>query len=359
MDPGFWLGKRVLVTGHTGFKGGWLCLWLQQIGAKVVGYSFQPPSDPNLFESANVAEQMVSLNGDVCDLTAVKATVRAHQPEIIVHMAAQSLVRYSYKNPVETYATNVMGTVNMLEAVRYSNSVRVALMVTSDKCYENKERLQGYNEDEPIGGYDPYSSSKGCAELVTAAYRNSYFSNKADISRRVAAVASARAGNVIGGGDWAQDRLLPDIIRAFMQRQPVLLRHPDAIRPWQHVLEPLHGYLQLIEALWEQGTDYAEAWNFGSDDSDTKPVSWIADHVVALWGEEASWKRDSAPRPHEAHHLKLDCTKAKTRLGWHPKLTLASALEWSAAWYKAYQRKEDMRRFTLNQISHYQRLPGQ
>jgi CDP-glucose 4,6-dehydratase len=353
MNVSFWRDKRVLVTGHTGFKGGWLCLWLQQLGAKIIGYSLKPPSQPNLFESANVAKGMISLNEDVCNLAAVNAAVQSHKPEIIIHMAAQSLVRYSYNNPVETYATNVMGTVNVLESVRRSNEMRVALIITSDKCYENKERLTGYDELEPMGGYDPYSSSKGCAELVTAAYRKSYF-NGDDTAFRPVAVASARAGNVIGGGDWAQDRLLPDIVRAFLQRQPVSIRHPQAIRPWQHVLEPLHGYLQLIELLWEQGSRYAGAWNFGADENDAKPVAWIVDRFAALWGDGARWTRDSSPQPHEANYLKLDCSKAKTQLGWHPRLTLASALEWSAEWYMAYQKGDDMRRFSIEQIKRYQ-----
>ena len=407
MKPGFWKDKRVLVTGHTGFKGGWLCLWLQQMGVKVVGYSLDPPSSPSLFELAKVSEGMISLHGDVRDLPKLMATMQEHQPEIVIHMAAQSLVRYSYANPVETYATNVMGTVNVLEAVRHAGGTRAALIVTSDKCYENRERMQGYREDESMGGYDPYSSSKGCAELVTAAYRNSYFKepldehpkkdvpspfmgegedggalrqgsrpshphpnpppsrgrelnqgflNESGAPQRTVAIASARAGNVIGGGDWAEDRLLPDIVRAFMQRQPVTIRCPDAVRPWQFVLEPLRGYLQLIELLWGQGDRYAEAWNFGPDEGDAKPVSWIADHLVTLWGEGARWTRDGSAQPHEAAYLKLDCAKAKTRLDWHPKLSLSPALEWTVAWYQAHQKKTDMRRFTLEQIARYQTL---
>lgn len=355
MKPGFWKDKRVLVTGHTGFKGGWLCLWLQQMGAKVVGYSLEPPSRPSIFDLAKVSEGMISLHGDVRDLPKLVAAMQEHQPEIVIHMAAQSLVRYSYGNPVETYATNVMGTVNVLEAVRHAGGTRAVLIVTSDKCYENRERAQGYREDEPMGGYDPYSSSKGCAELVTAAYRNSYFNTK-NATQHEAAIASARAGNVIGGGDWAEDRLLPDIVRAFRQRQPVTIRRPDAIRPWQFVLEPLRGYLQLIELLWEQGGRYAEAWNFGPDEADAKPVSWIVDQLVTLWGEGARWTRDGSTQPHEAGHLRLDCTKAKTRLDWHPKLSLGPALEWTTAWYKAHQGKADMRRFTLEQISRYQKM---
>lgn len=355
MKPGFWKDKRVLVTGHTGFKGAWLCLWLQQMGAKVAGYSLEPPSRPSLFELAKVSEGMISLHGDVRDLPKLVATMQEQRPEIVIHMAAQSLVRYSYSNPVETYATNVMGTVNVLEAVRHAGSTRAALIVTSDKCYENRERAQGYREDEPMGGYDPYSSSKGCAELVTAAYRNSYFNPK-ETTHRGAAVASARAGNVIGGGDWAEDRLLPDIVRAFRQRQPVTIRRPDAVRPWQFVLEPLRGYLQLIELLWKQGDRHAEGWNFGPDETDAKPVSWIADHLVTLWGEGARWTRDGSTQPYETAYLKLDCAKAKARLDWNPKLSLGPALEWTVEWYKAYQEKADMRRFTLEQISRYQKM---
>lgn len=355
MKPGFWKDKRVLVTGHTGFKGGWLCLWLQQMGAKVVGYSLEPPSKPSLFELGSVSQGMTSLHGDVCDLAQVVATVQEHRPEIVMHMAAQSLVRFSYGHPVETYATNVMGTVNVLEAVRRDSDVRAVLVVTSDKCYENREREQGYREDEPMGGYDPYSSSKGCAELVTAAYRNSYFNPK-QAAHHGAAIASARAGNVIGGGDWAGDRLLPDIVRAFMQRQPVMIRRPDAIRPWQHVLEPLRGYLQLIELLWEHGGRYAEAWNFGPDEDDARPVSWIVDRLVTLWGEGARWTRDAAAQPHEAAYLRLDCTKARALLDWQPGLSLGPALDWTMAWYKAYRDKADMRRFTLDQIARYQTM---
>lgn len=355
ITPAFWRDRKVLVTGHTGFKGAWLCLWLQQLGARVTGYSLEPPSEPNLFDSASVAEGMVSLNADVRDLPALQSAFQAYRPEIVIHMAAQSLVRYSYKNPVETYATNVMGTVNVLEAARQDDRVRVVLIVTSDKCYENRELARGYREEEPMGGYDPYSSSKGCAELATAAYRNSYF-NDADASRRGAAVASARAGNVIGGGDWAEDRLLPDIVRAFMQRQPVPIRRPDAVRPWQHVLEPLRGYLQLTERLWAQRDLYAGAWNFGPDADDAKPVSWIADRLAELWGEGAGWKRDSAPQLHEAACLRLDCAKAGTRLNWHPVLALAPALEWSVAWYKAHRNGEDMRRFSLDQVTRYQEM---
>lgn len=349
----FWKGRRVLVTGHTGFKGGWLCLWLQQLGAKVIGFSLEPPSKPSLFELADVAQGMTSLHGDVRDLANVVTAVQQHQPEIVIHMAAQSLVRHSYGHPVETYATNVMGTVNVLEAVRRIGGVRAVLIVTSDKCYENREREEGYREDEPMGGYDPYSSSKGCAELVTAAYRKSYF-NPQHVAHQGAAIASARAGNVIGGGDWAEDRLLPDIVRAFMLRQPVMIRRPDAIRPWQHVLEPLRGYLRLIELLWAQGGRYAEGWNFGPDEGDAKPVSWVADRLVALWGDDARWTRDGSAQPHEAAYLKLDCAKARARLGWKPKLSLGPALEWTLEWYKAHQGKAEMRQFTLDQIARYQ-----
>ena len=353
-DKAFWKGKTVLITGHTGFKGGWLSLWLQSWGANVIGFSLAPPTTPSLFEAARVAEDMTSITGDIRDLGQLQALVSQHKPEIIIHMAAQSLVRYSYTHPVETYATNVMGTVNLLEAVRQSHGVKVVINVTSDKCYENREWAWGYRENEPMGGYDPYSSSKGCAELVAAAFRNSYF-NADDFQRHGLALASVRAGNVIGGGDWALDRLIPDIMRAIVLGQPVSIRSPHAIRPWQHVLEPLGGYLLLAQRLWEDGPAYAEGWNFGPKDEDAKPVSWIVEYLTKEWGEGASWIPDAAPHPHEAHYLKLDCSKAKASLKWCPQWGLEEALQQVIAWYKAYQGGGDMRRATLEQIETYAR----
>lgn len=355
MKADFWRNKKVLVTGHTGFKGSWLALWLQQSGAQVTGFSLEPPSNPSLFDVARVAEGMTSIIGDVRDLSQVQAVLQESNPEIVIHMAAQPLVRYSYQFPVETYATNVMGTVHLLEAVRQSASVKVVVNITSDKCYENKEWVWGYRENEPMGGYDPYSNSKGCAELVASAYRNSFFSAETYDQHGVA-LASVRAGNVIGGGDWAGDRLIPDIIRAIMDDKSVLIRSPNAIRPWQHVLEPLNGYLTLAEALWESGPAYAEGWNFGPNDEDAKPVSWIVERLTQLWGEGASWELDTGANPHEANYLKLDCSKAKSRLKWYPKLTLGDTLDWIVDWYRSYMNGADMRQVTESQIGKYEAL---
>lgn len=359
MDLEFWRGKRVFVTGHTGFKGSWLSLWLQQLGAEVVGFSQPAPTEPSLFEAAQVAQGMTSLVGDVRDLEGITQAMGNAQPEIVLHLAAQPLVRYSYQNPVETYATNVMGTVNLLEAVRHTPSVRVAVIITSDKCYENREWVWGYRENEAMGGHDPYSNSKGCAELVTAAYRSSFFAPETYDQHGVA-VASVRAGNVIGGGDWALDRLIPDMIKAFHQGQPVLIRNPHAIRPWQHVLEPLGGYLLLAEKLWHHGPDFVGGWNFGPHDEDAKPVSWIVDRLTTLWGDGATWELDGGSHPHEAHYLKLDCSKAKARLGWEPRLTLADTLEWVVEFYQGYYGGQSARQIADNQIQRYQaRTPGQ
>lgn len=355
INHAFWEGKRVLVTGHTGFKGSWLSLWLQSMGAKVVGYSLPPPTNPSMFETARVMNGMVSIIGDVRELASLQAAFAEHKPEIVIHMAAQPLVRYSYTQPVETYATNVMGTVNVLEAVRQTASVRVVLNVTSDKCYENREWVWGYRENEPMGGHDPYSSSKGCAELVTAAFQNSYFNNESRKQYKVTA-ASARAGNVIGGGDWAHERLVPDLMKAIMSGDAAVVRNPHAIRPWQHVLEPLTGYLLLVWRLWEEGPCYAEGWNFGPDDENAKPVSWIADRLTAMWGNDAVWRLDGGQHPHEANLLKLDCAKAKARLGWRPKWDLETALQAVVDWHRALQQGTDMRLFTLQQIQTYQNV---
>ena len=352
MTPAFWTGKRVLITGHTGFKGGWLSLWLQRWGAEIIGYALEPPTQPSLFEVAQVGQGMESVIGDVRDLAHLQTVFARYRPEIIFHLAAQPLVRDSYQFPVETYATNVMGTVHLLEAVRQTGRVRVVVNITSDKCYENREWVWGYRETEPMGGYDPYSNSKGCAELVTSAYRNSFF-NPVDFQRHGVALASVRAGNVIGGGDWATDRLIPDIMKAFLAGQPVTIRNPHAIRPWQHVVDPLCGYLELAEKLWQQGPDYAEGWNFGPNDDDAKPVSWLVAHLTALWGQGARWVLDESEHPHEAHYLKLDCSKAKMRLDWRPRWNLEKALTRTVDWYSAYAGHEDMRAVTLGQISGY------
>lgn len=352
MSSSFWAGKKVFVTGHTGFKGSWLCLWLQHLGAQVTGYALQPPTRPSLFDVAEVAHGMDSIIGDVRDGEGLFGAMSDAVPEIVIHMAAQPLVRYSYTNPVETYGTNVMGTVYVLEAVRKVPSVRAVVNVTSDKCYENREWVWGYREDESMGGFDPYSNSKGCAELVTAAYRNSFF-NPAKYDKHQVALATARSGNVIGGGDWAENRLIPDILRAVSENQPVLIRKPHAIRPWQHVLEPLSGYMQLAELLHREGCSYAEAWNFGPAYEDTKPVRWIVDQVIQQWGDKATWMLDGTEHPHEAHYLKLDCSKARTRLGWRPRWELAQSLERIVAWQRAYLSGREMRRFSLDQIKEF------
>lgn len=351
MTPAFWEGRRVFLTGHTGFKGSWLSLWLQAMGASVTGYALAPPSRPSLFDVAQVGGGMESITADVLDLEHLVAAVTAQQPEVVIHMAAQSLVRPSYDQPVETFATNVMGTVNLLEAVRRAGGVKAAIMVTSDKCYDNREWSWGYREIDPMGGFDPYSASKGCAELVTAAYRRSFFETPGGTS-----VASVRAGNVIGGGDWAQDRLVPDILRAFSENRAVEVRNPYAVRPWQHVLEPLAGYLSLAEAMCGDGAAFAEGWNFGPADDDVQPVSWIADRMAASWGNGVHWVHDGGEHPHEATWLKLDCSKARSRLGWKPRLALGPALDWVAEWHRAYLRGEDMRAATLRQIGHYEEL---
>jgi CDP-glucose 4,6-dehydratase len=340
------------MTGHTGFKGSWLSLWLQSMGAQVVGYSLNPPTNPSLFEVAKVGNGMTSIIGDIRDLEKLRAVFTKHNPQIVIHMAAQPLVRYSYTEPVETYSTNVMGTVHLLEAVRSTPTVKAVVNITSDKCYENREWEWGYRENEAMGGFDPYSSSKGCAELVASAYRNSYF-HPDKFQQHGVAIASARAGNVIGGGDWAGDRLIPDILRAITEGRPVNIRNPHAIRPWQHVLEPLSGYLQLAQKLYEEGAAYADGWNFGPNDEDAKPVQWIVEKLTQSWGEGASWMLDAGEHPHEAHYLKLDCSKAKSRLDWHPKWHLEHTLGAIIEWHRAHRDGKDMRALSLKQIQQY------
>ncbi|HEY1745265.1 MAG TPA: CDP-glucose 4,6-dehydratase [Xanthobacteraceae bacterium] len=353
IDTASWRGRRVLLTGHTGFKGAWLSLWLQTLQAQTRGLALDPTTSPSFFELAKAGSGMEDLRGDIRNLDWLKSATAEFRPEIVFHMAAQSLVRSSYADPIGTYATNIMGTAHVLEAVRSCGSVRAVLIITSDKCYENREDGRAYAEDDAMGGYDPYSSSKGCAELVTAAYRQSYFNPDGHADHGVA-VASARAGNVIGGGDWARDRLIPDAMRAFLAKQPLVVRFPQAVRPWQHVLEPLSGYLRLAERLYANGPAFAQAWNFGPDAAAEKPVRYLAERVTALWGEQAAWVATAEDHaPHEAHYLSLDAGKARTLLEWRPRLHLDRALELTVDWYKAYRDGGNMREFSISQIDAY------
>jgi CDP-glucose 4,6-dehydratase len=351
LNPEFWKGKRVFITGHTGFKGAWLCLWLDRLGAHVSGYALAPPSDPNLFEKARVAELIDHHHGDVRDLASLEKAMTAAKPDIVIHMAAQSLVRYSYDHPVETFSTNVLGTVHALDAVRRTPSVKAVVVVTSDKCYYNEEWVWGYREDARLGGHDPYSGSKGCAELVLFAYQNSYFS--ADRHKGGAVVGSGRAGNVIGGGDWALDRLVPDIMRSLMKGEPTIIRNPQATRPWQHVLEPLHGYLMLAERLYTEGHAFSSGWNFGPPEESERTVGWIIEQLYDLWKVGFEWKRDPNPGPPECTFLKLDASKARAHLGWRPKLDLITTLQWIVQWFRRYQDGEDLRKVSLEDIDRF------
>jgi CDP-glucose 4,6-dehydratase len=352
VNADFWHGKRVLLTGHTGFKGGWLSLWLQKLGASVTGYAL-PPADESLFELARVGEGMESVYADILRLESLQDVVERFRPEIVFHLAAQPLVRESYAAPAETFRVNVLGTVHVFEAVRASSTCRVVVNVTSDKCYENREWLWAYREEDALGGHDPYSSSKACAELITAAYRRSFFEAR---SSRPVAVASARAGNVIGGGDFARDRLVPDLMAAARQKRPLRIRNPDAVRPWQHVLEPLSGYLLLAEKLWENPSRYSQSWNFGPPAEGTRPVRWIVAKLGDSWSESVSWELDGQPSPHEAQMLTLDSTKARTQLGWMPQWTLEQALEAVVQWFQAYERHLPLRDVVLEQIQAYESL---
>jgi len=348
----FYKGRKVFITGHTGFKGSWLSILLNWLGADVHGYALDPNTNPSLFELAGIDQIVSSTIGDIRDYNLLSETLKKVQPEVIIHMAAQPLVRESYRNPRETYEINVMGTVNLLDISRQIGSVKAILNVTTDKCYENKEWHWGYRENEPMGAYDPYSNSKGCSELVTSSFRSSFFNPK-EYKNHGVALASARAGNVIGGGDWADDRLIPDFIRSITRGQKVKIRSPHAIRPWQHVLEPLSGYLTLCEKLYTAGTAFAEGWNFGPDDKDAKNVEWITKKICELWGESASFEIDTNPQPHEASYLKLDCSKAKAELGWAPEWDIETTLKSIVVWNKALLAGENMRTVTEKQIMDY------
>lgn len=346
IDPPFWSGRRVFLTGHTGFKGSWLSLLLQHLGSDLTGYALEPPTDPSLFELVQVGQGMRSVIGDVRDRAGLQTCLKDAKPEVVFHLAAQSLVRKSYADPVETYSANVMGTVHLLEGVRHVPGIQAVVVVTSDKCYRPEEPNQAHREPDPMGGRDPYSSSKGAAELVIAAYRDSFF-------QEGPAIASARAGNVIGGGDFAEDRLIPDIARAFALRQKVSIRNPQAVRPWQHVLEPDHGYLLLAQKLAAQGEAFASAWNFGPEAEDAKPVDWVVERAAELWPEGGGWLVDEGPHPAETQVLRLDCAKARRHLGWAPRWPLATALERTLEWYRAWAKGGDLRALTLQQMQSY------
>lgn len=358
IDPNFWRKKRVFLTGHTGFKGSWLSLWLSGMGAEVTGYALPPPTEPSLFQACQIDNNVKSICADIRDGRTLTQAILTARPEIVIHMAAQALVRKSYENPVETYAVNVLGTVNLLEAVRSCPGIKAVINVTTDKCYENREWTWGYRENEALGGYDPYSSSKACSELVTAAYRSSFFHPQAYDQHKVA-LASARAGNVIGGGDWAADRLIPDLVKSLLAGEKIKLRNPEAVRPWQHVLEPLSGYLTLAQKLCIDGPEYAEAWNFGPNDSDTRSVAWVAKTLCRQWGGNALYEITQGAQPHEAAVLKLDCSKSRSKLAWSPRWNLEEGIGKVVEWYQAYQAKQDLPSLCFRQIEEYTNTLGE
>ena len=352
MNESFWKNKKILITGHTGFKGSWLTIWLKKLGADITGFSKSVPTNPSLFETVNIEKDIKSVVGDIQNYELLKETIRKYQPEIIFHMAAQSLVIKSYSNPIETFSTNVMGTVNLLYAVKETKKPKVVINITSDKCYENNESLEGYTEDDPMGGYDPYSSSKGCAELITKSFRKSFFNS--DHENNIG-LASVRAGNVIGGGDWAENRLIPDIIRAIKNKKNVKIRNLNALRPWQHVLDPLNGYISLAEKLWDEQTKYSEGWNFGPEKNEVKPVSWIIEKFNELWKNKINWVVGDNEL-HEANNLILNCQKAKSKLGWNSKINTETALKWTIEWYEKFFDGKNMREITEEQIVEFQNL---
>jgi len=346
IDKVFWQGKRVFLTGHTGFKGSWLSLWLASLGAEVKGYALNPPTSPSLFNEAKVSSIIDSQIGDIRDQNTLHESMVEFDPDILIHMAAQPLVRYSYEAPIETYEVNVIGTAKVLEVARSCPNLKAIVNITTDKCYENDGRSEGYKEDDPMGGYDPYSSSKGCAELVTSAYRRSF------LQEQGVGLASVRAGNVIGGGDWADDRLIPDILRSFEKSEPVVIRNPKSTRPWQHVLEPLSGYLVLAQKIYNDQNKYSEGWNFGPNEQDVKPVDWILNRMIGKW-PNSSWELDSSSNPHEANFLQLDISKSEFKLGWKPVWELSHTLEKIIDWHQAWLNKEDMQTVCLSEIEAY------
>jgi len=354
----FYKNKKVLVTGHNGFKGTWLTIWLKLMGAEICGLSVEPPSRPNFYELSEIKQNILSFHCDIRDLNSLKKIVTGCKPDIIIHMAAQSLVKESYNNPIETYSTNIMGTVNLLETVRSENNIRAVINVTSDKCYENHEWIWGYRECDPMGGFDPYSSSKGCSEIITSAYIRSFFNQDSANANRGTAVASARAGNVIGGGDFAADRLIPDMVRAFLKKEKVYLRNPQSTRPWQYVLEPLAGYLLLAMKLYEEGFKFSGGWNFGPEHSAVRNVGYVADKFASMWGNAAGWITDgSLDKFHEANFLRMDCSKARSLLGWQAKLGVDQALEWTVDWYKIFRDEPNqLLEFSEKQIMAYENL---
>jgi CDP-glucose 4,6-dehydratase len=356
LNYNFWENKKVLITGNTGFKGSWLTLLLKSMGADVIGYSLPPPTNPSLFELAQVHRNITMITGDVRDKRLLLETLDKYKPQIVIHMAAQALVRASYLDPVGTFETNIMGTAYLLDAIRQVPGVRATVIITSDKCYENKEHHRPYKETDPMGGFDPYSCSKGCDELIISAYRRSFFSSDKCNVQGVA-LASVRAGNVVGGGDWGEDRLVADAMKSFMAKKALIIRHPNAVRPWQHVLDPLFGYLLLVEKLYNQGQKFASAWNFGPERGDSKPVSWVVDMLCQYWGDGASWSTEKKASPlHEASLLFLDSNKALRELGWKPRLNITQSLDWTVKWFKAYNDSKDMRKVSLEQLTEYQKI---
>ena len=355
MNSDFWKNKKILLTGHTGFKGSWLSIWLKKLGVELIGFSKDIPTKPSIFELAKVSEGMTSIIGDINDFSLIQKVIEKNKPEIVIHMAAQSLVRRSYENPIETFATNVMGTANLLQSINTTRNTKVVINVTSDKCYENSGAETIFSEDSPMGGYDPYSSSKGCAELVTSSFRNSFFNAK-EFDDHKLSLSTVRAGNVIGGGDWAKDRLIPDIINSISNGTPVRIRNIKSIRPWQFVLEPIHGYLLLVEKMWNNGKNFSESWNFGPEESECKSVERILKKISEECDDKFSWEYDIENNPHESKILKLDCTKAKKRLGWNTKLNTDEAIKWTINWYQEYFKRSDMKACTENQIDQFTSL---